>query len=137
MFNRSCVFCQIIRRGAPATLVYEDDTVMAFLINRPVNVGHTLVVPKKHYVNIYEIPEEEVANLFIVAKRVAQAASMATGNEHIRIIQNNGVDAGQVIFHLHVHIIPMKPQNHLKYENQVRPYELLEEDAEKIRRSLM
>ena len=54
-----CVFCKIIRKEAPATIVYEDDKVVAFLSNRPVNVGHTLVVPKRHYENIYEIPEEK------------------------------------------------------------------------------
>jgi len=118
-------------------VVYEDDKMMAFMSNRPVNVGHTLVVPKKHYVNIYEMPENEVADLFRVAKRVAQAVRSATGNEHIRIVQNNGVDAGQVIFHVHVHIIPMKPHNHLIFENQLRSHELLQGDAEKIRRNLI
>ena len=131
-----CVFCQIIRKEAPASMVYEDEQVAAFLSNRPVNVGHTLVVPKKHYTDVYEIPDEEAAYLFKVAKRIARAVKEATGIQGIRIVQNNGRDAGQVIFHLHVHVIPMKPHDHFFHENGVRTPELLEADAEKIRRQL-
>ena len=109
-----CIFCQIIRKEAPASIVYEDEQVVAFLSNRPVNEGHTLVVPKKHYENIYDIPEEEAAYLFKIVKRVAHAVKDATGAEGIRIVQNNGEAAGQVIFHLHVHIIPMKPHNQIQ-----------------------
>ena len=105
-----CIFCQIIRKKAPASIVYEDEQVTAFLSNRPVNVGHTLVAPKMHYENIYEIPEEEAAYLFKIVKKIAHAVKDTTGIQGIRIVQNNGVDAGQVVFHLHVHIIPMKPQ---------------------------
>ena len=105
-----CIFCQIIQKQVPASIIYEDEQVVAFLSNRPVNVGHTLVVPKKHYENIFEIPEEEAAYLFRIVKRIAQAVKDATGAEGIRIVQNNGEAAGQVIFHLHVHIIPLKPQ---------------------------
>ncbi len=62
--SEDCIFCQIIRKETPASIVYEDAQVIAFLTNRPVNEGHTLVVPKKHYENIYEISEEEAAYLF-------------------------------------------------------------------------
>ena len=131
-----CIFCQIIRKEAPASIVYEDEQVVAFLSNRPVNVGHTLVAPKKHYVNIYEIPEEEAAYLFRIVKRVAYAVKDATGVEGIRIVQNNGEAAGQVVFHLHVHVIPMKPYSQFRHESGFRVAELLDKDAEKIRRYL-
>ena len=136
MSDAECVFCQITRREAPASIIYEDDEVTVFLSNRPVNVGHSLIVPRKHIVDIYEASEDEVAYLFRMAKRVAHAVAAATGVEAIRIVQNNGADAGQVIFHLHIHIIPMKPNNHLRFENQLRPMELLREDAEKIKQHL-
>jgi len=136
MSEPDCVFCQIIRREAPASMVYEDEEVIAFLSNHPVNVGHTLVVPKKHYIDIYEFPEDEAAYIFKIAKRIAQAVKEATGVEAIRIVQNNGKDAGQIIFHLHVHIIPMKPQNHLKIVNDLRTPDRLEEDAGKIMEKL-
>jgi histidine triad (HIT) family protein len=138
----TCIFCQIIRKETPASIIYEDEQVAAFLSNRPVNEGHTLVVPKKHYENIYDIPEKEAANLFTIAKRIAQAVKDATGAEGIRIVQNNGEAAGQVIFHFHVHIIPLKPHNKFSHDgayrdpNQPRDSEALESDAEKIRRHL-
>jgi histidine triad (HIT) family protein len=131
-----CVFCQIIRKEAPASIICEDEQVVAFLSNRPVNVGHTLVAPKKHYVNIYEIPEEEAAYLFRIVKRVAYAVKNATGVEGIRIVQNNGEAAGQVVFHLHMHIIPMKPYSQFQHENGFRAIKLLNKDAEKIRKHL-
>jgi histidine triad (HIT) family protein len=137
MSESKCIFCQIIRRETSASIVYEDEQVAAFLSNRPVNEGHTLVVPKKHYVNIYETTEDEAAYLFKVAKRVAHAVKEATGIEAIRIVQNNGADAGQLIFHLHVHVIPMKPpQNQARYELELRAPEQLEKDAGKIRARL-
>ena len=136
MTETKCVFCQIIRREAPASIVYEDEQVAAFLSNRPVNEGHMLVVPKTHCINIFEISEDEAAYLFRVAKRVAHAVREATGTEAIRIVQNNGRDAAQVIFHLHVHVIPMKPQNQFRREVDLRALELLEQDAEKIRANL-
>lgn len=131
-----CVFCQITRREAPASIVYEDAQAAAFLSNHPVNIGHTLVAPKKHYPNIYEIPAEEAAYLFKIVKLVAQAVKDATGVEGIRIVQNNGKDAGQVVFHLHVHVIPMKPSSQLFHEHGFREAELLDMDAEKIRAHL-
>jgi len=133
-----CIFCQIIRKQALANIVYEDEQVVAFLSNRPVNEGHTLVVPKKHYENIYAISEEEAAYLFKIAKRVAHAVRDATGAEGIRIVQNNGWAAGQVIFHLHVHVIPMKPQEGFTHgkayrsPSSPRSAEALKQDAEKI-----
>jgi histidine triad (HIT) family protein len=138
-----CVFCQIICKQLPASLVYEDEQIIAFLSNHPVNEGHTLVLPKKHYEDIYEISEDEVAYLFKVVKRVAHAVKDAMGAEGIRVVQNNGWAAGQVIFHLHVHIIPMKPNEGFSHgkayrdPTQPRHTELLDMDAEKIRRYLI
>ena len=131
-----CVFCQIIRKEAPASIVYEDEQVVAFLSNRPVNVGHTIVVPKRHCENIYEVPEDEAAYLFRIVKRVAKAVKDATGTEGVRIVQNNGKDAGQVVFHLHIHVIPMKPSSQPLHEHDFRAAELLGEDAEKIKQHL-
>ena len=137
-----CIFCQIIQKAAPANIIYEDEQVAAFLSIRPVNEGHTLVVPKKHYENIYEIPEEEAAYLFKIAKRVAHAVRDATGAEGIRIVQNNGWAAGQVVFHLHVHVIPMAPNDGFVHGKAFRDHtnsrspDALEMDAQKIKRYL-
>ncbi len=140
--SHNCVFCQIIQKEAAASIVYEDEQVAAFLSNRPVNEGHTLVVPKKHYADIYAIPQDEAAYLFRIVKRVAEAVRDAVDAEGVRIVQNNGEAAGQVVFHLHVHVIPMKPHNVGSHDGAFRDRtshrsaEALEDDAQKIRRHL-
>ena len=131
-----CIFCKITRKEAQASVVYEDEHVVAFLSNRPINFGHTLVAPKKHYENIYEIPEEEAAYLFKTVKRIALAVKDATGVKGVRIVQNNGEDAGQVVFHLHVHVIPVEPAGQILRGHGFRDAELLDLDAEKIRQNL-
>ncbi len=140
--SEECVFCKIIRKESSAKIVYEDEKVIAFLSIRPVNPGHTLVVPKKHYEDIYGIPEKEVGYLFQIVKRVTHAVRDSTGAEGIRIVQNNGEAAGQIIFHLHVHVIPMRAHNQFSHNgayrdlNGYRSEKALEEDAEKIRQYL-
>jgi len=129
----TCTFCKIARKEAPVNPVYEDDKVIAFLSIQPINVGHTLVVPKKHYENIYEIPEEEVAHLYKIVKKMANAVKNAVSAEGIRIVQNNGEAAGQVIFHLHVHVIPMYAQHSFLHQHKIRGVNALEKDAKRIR----
>jgi histidine triad (HIT) family protein len=134
--TESCTFCKIARREAPASYVYEDEKVTAFLSTRPVSVGHTLVVPRKHYENIFEMPEEEVAHLFKIVKKMAYAVKKAVSAEGIRIVQNNGEAAGQVIFHLHVHIIPMYAEFPSLHSRETREASALEGNAKRIRQFL-
>ena len=101
-----CVFCRIARNEEHASFIYKDEGVVAFLDARPVNEGHALVVPRKHYENIFEIPDDELADLFKAVKKVAAAIMVAERAEGLRIVQNNGSAAHQIVFHLHVHIIP-------------------------------
>jgi histidine triad (HIT) family protein len=131
-----CTFCKIVRREAPASYVYEDEKAVAFLSTRPVNVGHTLVVPKRHYENIFEISEKEVVHLSKIVKKVACAVKKAVSAEGIRIVQNNGEAAGQVIFHLHVHIIPMYAEFSTLHNREIREANELESDAKRIRQFL-
>ena len=106
MFDESCIFCKIVRKQAPASIVYEDETLIVFLDLRPLNIGHTLVIPKAHYVDIFDIPEKELSQVHKVAKQVSFAIKKATNADGISIIQQNGKAAGQDIFHLHVHVVP-------------------------------
>jgi histidine triad (HIT) family protein len=131
--SESCIFCKIAQKEAPANVVYEDENVIAFLSIQPINIGHTLIVPKKHYDNIYEIPEEEVAYLYKIVKKLAHAVNKAVNAEGIRIVQNNGEAAGQVIFHLHVHIIPMNKERPWVHHLENRLADALKDDARKIR----
>lgn len=138
MTDESCEFCRLARKEDDASIIFEDENAMAFLDIRPVNDGHSLVIPKAHYENIYEIPEDEIAHVYKIVKRIASAVQKSVDAEGISITQHNGRAALQRIFHLHVHVIP-------RYEEQTfpRPDELseakrekLEEVARKIRKNL-
>ncbi len=104
----SCVFCRIVRGEEPAYVVYEDEHVIAILDKYPINRGHTLVMPKRHYRDITEIPNEELYHVIRVTKIVATAMIKVLNIPGVRVIQNNGAEAGQVIFHIHFHVIPMQ-----------------------------
>jgi histidine triad (HIT) family protein len=134
--SEHCTFCKIAQKEAPASIVYEDENVIAFMSIKPIDVGHTLVIPKKHYENIYKIPEDEVAHLYTIVKKLAHAVQKAVNAEGIRIVQNNGEAAGQVIFHMHVHIIPMNKDHSWMHHAQMRDADALKEDARKIRESI-
>lgn len=102
----NCLFCKIIAGEIPSTKVYEDDTVLAFLDLHPVNIGHTLIVPKTHATNLYDTPDETLAHMMTVVKKLSVAVKSALGADGINIEMNNDPVAGQVIFHTHLHIIP-------------------------------
>ncbi|MCW4009101.1 MAG: HIT family protein [Candidatus Bathyarchaeota archaeon] len=104
--SESCIFCKIVRKEAPAAVVYEDEQILAFMDIRPVSEGHTLVIPKQHCEDIFDTPQDLLAATHRVTQKIASAAKKATNADGISIVQQNGVAAGQDIFHLHVHIIP-------------------------------
>lgn len=101
-----CEFCRIVKREAAAVVVYEDEETVAFMDKEPFNPGHTLVVPKKHYKYITDMPEEEVGSLFRVVSRLARAVFRASGADGLNLGQSNGEAASQQILHVHVHVIP-------------------------------
>jgi histidine triad (HIT) family protein len=107
IYHMDCVFCRIVRSEEPAYVVYEDDHVIAILDKYPISRGHTLVMPKRHYRDITEIPSDELCRVITVTKTVAMAVIKALNVPGVRIIQNNGAEAGQVVFHMHFHVIPM------------------------------
>jgi histidine triad (HIT) family protein len=102
----TCPFCNIISGKIVASVVYEDATTIAFMDTSPTNTGHTLVVPKKHWENIYEIPEEILSEVIIIVKKVSVAVKKTVSAEGISILQLNGRFAGQSVMHFHVHVIP-------------------------------
>ena len=134
--SESCVFCKIVQKEAPVNPVFEDEKVIAFMSIKPINIGHTLVVPKKHCENIYDISEDEVAHLYKIVKKIAHAVKKAVPADGIRIVQNNGEAAGQVIFHLHVHVIPMNKNRPWSHRLENRDENGLKDDARKIRQFL-
>jgi histidine triad (HIT) family protein len=101
-----CIFCKVVNNEIPHHKFYEDDKVIAFLDIKPVNPGHSLVIPKKHYASIEEISEEDLAAMVLAAKKVGRLLKERLGAEAYNIVLNNGVAAGQVVMHLHFHVIP-------------------------------
>ncbi len=101
-----CIFCKIANKEIDSNIVYETDNFIAFLDINPVNPGHTLIIPKKHYEHIIEMPEEYGIELMNVIKKVANAVKKAVNADGFNIAMNNGEAAGQVVMHAHIHIIP-------------------------------
>ncbi|MEW5907772.1 MAG: HIT family protein [Patescibacteria group bacterium] len=101
-----CIFCKIIKGEIPADKVYEDKNALAFLDITPVNPGHILLVPKKHFKNLYDLPDSELKNLAPILKKLAIATKNAVDASGINIHMNNEKSAGQLVAHAHFHIIP-------------------------------
>ncbi|MDH7489835.1 MAG: HIT family protein [Anaerolineae bacterium] len=101
-----CVFCDIIARRAPAHIVYEDAATVAFMDIMPIHEGHTLVVPKTHAADAFEIDPEDAAAAMRTAVKVARAVKAAFGCDGVNIFQSNGPAAGQTVFHFHIHVLP-------------------------------
>ncbi|HEY8365282.1 MAG TPA: HIT family protein [Haloplasmataceae bacterium] len=102
----NCIFCKIINNEIPNVKIYEDDKVVAFLDISQVTKGHTLVIPKKHVENIYEVDEITISDLYKRVPKIAKAITKAFNAQGCNIVNNNGEIAGQTVFHYHVHIIP-------------------------------
>lgn len=101
-----CVFCKIIAGEIPSYKVYEDENFLAFLDIKPINLGHTLVIPKNHYANLSEIPENELRSLILRVKKIAGLLSKKLNFTDYTISENNGPLSGQSVAHIHFHIIP-------------------------------
>ncbi len=110
-----CIFCKISRGELPASKVYEDDSVMAFMDIRPVNPGHVLIVPRTHAKNITEVPLETAGKMFQLAKRLHSALlKCELQAEGSNFLLSNGAVAGQEVFHAHLHVIPRRENDGLK-----------------------
>ena len=124
---------------AEGSIIYEDNVVVAFMDLLPARVGHTLVIPKKHYENIYDVPEEVLAKVALAVKRVSVAVKKTFGADGVKIIQLNGRAAGQVVFHIHFHVIPIANASSAEIGHfgriKSRRSEL-DEIAQKIRKNL-
>ncbi|MHB8831196.1 MAG: HIT family protein [Patescibacteria group bacterium] len=101
-----CLFCKIIAKTIPAEIVYEDADVLAILDINPVNPGHTLVMPKQHYEDFMSLPDETCLPISKAIKKIMRVVKEELGYEGVNLIQSNGTVAGQVIPHLHFHVIP-------------------------------
>lgn len=132
-----CIFCKIVSGDIPSIKIYENDSVYAFADIHPVNLGHTLVVPKKHYENLYSTPDLELSEMISVAKKIANAAKEILPADGINIEMNNDGAAGQIVFHSHIHVIPRKNDDGFRHwKGPERTPEEIQGAAEKIRATL-
>ena len=106
MSDNSCIFCKLASGEFSSATVYEDDLFRAILDISPAAKGHTLLLPKTHAVNLFELDELEVSKALLVAKKLAAAIQKTLQCDGINILQNNGTAAGQSVFHFHIHLIP-------------------------------
>ncbi len=106
----SCIFCKIANGEIPSNTIYEDDKFRVILDNGPATKGHALVLPKEHYANLFEMPQDLLADAAVVAKKVASNIKDKLFCDGLNLVQNNGETAGQTVMHFHLHIIP-------RYEN--------------------
>jgi histidine triad (HIT) family protein len=104
-----CLFCKIINKNMPSFGIYEDEQVYAFLDIHPVNLGHVVIVPKEHAVDLRESDKAVMAHLMNVIQEIGPKIAKAVGAEAFNVASNVGRAAGQVIFHTHLHIIPRFP----------------------------
>lgn len=131
-----CIFCKIADGKIPALNVYEDENTISFLDIMPANKGHCLVVPKKHYETLLDIPDEDLKNLIIATKKVSKALSLSIGNGSYNIIMNNGKIAGQIVAHAHIHIVPRFKGDRLRIKWSHKKYisKQMEEVQDKIKK---
>ncbi len=109
-----CIFCKIVEKKIPAKIIFDDEKTLAFLDIKPVNPGHILVIPKKHYSSIEEISEEDLCAVISLLKKMGKRIKEKLGYEGYNVNLNNDKIAGQEISHLHFHLIPRRRNDGLK-----------------------
>lgn len=106
MKKEDCIFCKIAAGDIPAKTIYEDEKYRVILDLGPATKGHALILPKNHYANLYELPEEDAKEVICLAKKMMHKMTDKLQCDGFNIVQNNGETAGQTVFHFHMHLIP-------------------------------
>jgi len=109
----TCIFCKIISGEEPCVQLYEDGDTLAFMDKHPANDGHCLVIPKKHYETIFEMPPQDFASVARTAVKIAAGVRRGLQPEGLSLVQANGPVAGQSIMHVHVHVLPRRREDNL------------------------
>ncbi len=139
MKDINCIFCKIVSGQIPSTKIYEDELVLAFLDISPITKGHTLVIPKIHYQSISTVPQETAGKITYLAGRIGVAFKRALDVDGFNLHLSDGTCAGQVVMHVHMHVVPRHPEDgfhwnwrQLKYDSDIEKNEF----AEKIKAKL-
>ena len=138
MIKNDCIFCKMAAGQVPVTKIYEDEIVLAFLDIGPVSDGHTLVIPKQHFEKLHDCPPQLLGQVGSCLGRIARAVEVAMSSDGYNVLCNNGRAAGQLVEHLHFHIIPRNSGDGVFNRWPAYKYQQgkIEEIAAKIRRSL-
>ena len=131
MKDTNCIFCKIANGEIPSKALYEDDKFRVILDLGPASKGHALILPKEHYADLYELPEETAGEVMKLAKKMAAQMTQRLGCEGFNLVQNNGELAGQTVFHFHMHLIPRYRDDGQKIG--WKPQEATQEELETIR----
>lgn len=134
MKDTNCIFCRIANGEIPSKTLYEDDKFRVILDLGPASKGHALILPKNHYANLYELPEETAGEVMKLAKRMAAQMTERLGCEGFNLVQNNGELAGQTVFHFHMHLIPRYREDGQKIG--WKPQEVSQEELEETRKQI-
>lgn len=138
MTDSDCIFCRIACGQIPSARIFENDHVVSFMDIAPISPGHCLIIPKEHFTRLEECPPSLLAQLTAPVGPIAKAVINAVGAEDFNFLNNNGRSAGQVVDHVHFHIIPRKPDDGVFNRWPAGQYPLgqMEQLAQKISRQL-
>ena len=134
MKETNCIFCKIANGEIPSKTLYEDDQFRVIMDLGPATKGHALILPKEHYANLYELPDEVAAQVMQLAKKLAIRMTERLGCEGFNLVQNNGELAGQTVFHFHMHLIPRYREDGQKIG--WKPGEVTQEELEEIKNQI-
>lgn len=121
MENEDCIFCKIIRGDVPCHKIYENEKTLVFLDINPSTLGHMLVIPKKHFENVFDVDEEYLVEVMKTAKKMSLLACNKLGVNSANITTAAGKDAQQSVFHLHVHVVPRSDDGLNIWHNDKKP----------------
>lgn len=135
MKDENCIFCKIANGEIPSKTIYEDEEFRVILDLGPATKGHALILPKDHYKDLFELPEEKAGKVMILAKKLATQMKENLHADGFNLVQNNGTCAGQTVFHFHYHLIP-------RYEGDGQhilwnPQESTPEGLEEVRKQIV
>ena len=111
--KQECILCKIVNNKIESFKIYEDKDILAFLDTNPVSIGHTLIITKKHYENIFDIPEEILEKIISAAKKLAELYRKKLDAAGFNILHASGKDAQQSVSHFHIHLVPRYPKDKL------------------------
>lgn len=134
MKEESCIFCKIANGEIPSKTLYEDETFRVILDVGPATRGHALILPKNHFANLCELPEETAADAMKLARRMAALMTEKLSCDGLNLVQNNGETAGQTVFHFHMHLIPRYGDDGQKIG--WTPGQPTQEELEEIRKTI-